>query len=84
MSSISVSDIEFSSEYGLINGEESFLNEVSEQELTNTLGGVTPVVTFTATSLGSVSVWGTSFGTGFAIGAFTAGGVVGYTAASRK
>lgn len=63
---------------------ENFLNDLSDRELAATVGGVTPVVTFTAASLGTVSVWGTGFGTGFAIGTFAAGAGVGAYAASKK
>lgn len=67
----------------LLLDQESFFNDLSDRELAATVGGVTPVVTFTAASLGTVSVWGTSFGTGFAIGTFVAGAGAGAYAVSR-
>jgi hypothetical protein len=79
MASIAISNLDTLG-FDLLSDSESFLGEVNDRELIATVGGITPVITFTATALGTVSVWGVGFGTGFAIGTFTAGAAVGYTA----
>jgi hypothetical protein len=83
MASIAISNLDTLG-FDLLSDSESFLGEVNDRELTATVGGITPVITFTAAALGEVVVWNVAFGTGFALGAMTAGGVVGYTAASHK
>jgi hypothetical protein len=77
MASIAISHLDTFG-FDLLSDSESFLSEVNDRELAATVGGVTPVITFTA-AWGTVSVWGVGFGTGFAIGTFTTGAVVGYT-----
>ncbi|MCL6436015.1 MAG: hypothetical protein K6T90_17745 [Leptolyngbyaceae cyanobacterium HOT.MB2.61] len=77
MASIKVNDLHRAGA-DLLMDSESFLSDLEDRELAATVGGITPVVTFTATSLGTVSVWGVSFGTGFALGTFAAGAVAGY------
>ncbi|WP_427162586.1 hypothetical protein ACQFX9_14180 [Aliinostoc sp. HNIBRCY26] len=79
MASIAINELKFAGA-DLLFDSESFLNDLEDRELTAAIGGITPVVTFTAASLGSVSVWGVSFGTGFALGTFAGGAAIGYVA----
>jgi hypothetical protein len=79
MASIAINELKFAGADLLVDCE-SFLNDLEDRELTAAVGGITPVVTFTATTLGSVSVWGVSFGTGFALSTFAAGAGIGYVA----
>ncbi|WP_427162588.1 hypothetical protein ACQFX9_14190 [Aliinostoc sp. HNIBRCY26] len=83
MASIAINELKFAGADLLVDSE-SFLNDLEDRELTAAIGGITPVVTFTAAALGSVSVWGVSFGTGFALGTFGVTAGVGYFAASRR
>jgi hypothetical protein len=80
MASIAISNLDTFG-FDLLSDSESFLGEVNDRELTDTVGGISPVITFTAVALGEVTIWGATFGTGFALGTVGAGGVVGYTAA---
>jgi hypothetical protein len=83
MATISISDLNFSSEHAFFSDSESFLDDISDQELASTVGGITPVFTVTA-AWGTVSVWGVGFGTGFAAGSLAGGAGLGYWAMSRK
>lgn len=83
MASIAINEIKFAGADLLVDSE-SFLNDLEDRDLTAAVGGVTPVVTFTAVKLGTVSVWGTTFGTGFAIGTFGVGGGLGFWASRRR
>lgn len=67
----------------LFSDSESFLTEVGDREMSATVGGITPVITFTA-AWGTLSVSGVTFGTGFAAGAFAAGAGGGAYVAYRQ
>ncbi|MEA5565626.1 MULTISPECIES: hypothetical protein [unclassified Anabaena] len=79
MASIAINELKFAGSDLLVDSE-SFLNDLEDRDLTAAVGGITPVVTFTATALGTVSVWGTTFGTGFALSTFAAGAGISYYA----
>ena len=78
MASIKINELHFAGA-DLFNDSESFLSDLEDRELVAAIGGITPIITITA-AWGTVSVWGVSFGTGFALGTFGAGAVAGYFA----
>jgi hypothetical protein len=82
MATISISNLDFSNENAFFSDSESFLDDISDQELASTVGGITPVFTVTA-AWGTVTVWGVGFGTGFAAGAMAGGAGLGYWAMAR-
>ncbi|MEH1819606.1 MULTISPECIES: hypothetical protein [unclassified Nostoc] len=79
MASIKINELHLAGA-DLFMDSENFFSDLEDRELVAAVGGITPVITFTAAALGSVSVWGVSFGTGFALGTFAAGATAGYFA----